>query len=117
MQPPKSLIAEPATVFQMMGGAVFVSAGECILSNQLLRALAANVPELNPADVLNAGASGLRNHFSSAVLPGILNSYMVGLKAAFALGIALAVAAVVSSFGPPIKSIKKKGVHAGLGAA
>lgn len=75
------------------------------------------MPELNPADVLNAGASGLQSHFSSALLPGIMNSYMVGLKGAFALGIALAVAAVVTSFGPPIKSIKKKGMHAAVGAA
>ena len=92
-----------------MGGAICVSAGESILSNRLLQGLAANVPELDPAEVLNVGASELRNHFSSTVLPEIIKSYMVALKGAFSLGIAVAVAAVVTSFGPPIKSIKKKG--------
>lgn len=91
-----------------MGGAILVSAGESILSNRLLQALAINVPELDPAEVLNVGASGLRKHFSPTVLPGITESYTVGLKGAFALGIAVAVAAVVTSFGPPVKSIKKK---------
>lgn len=98
----------------MMGGAIFVSAGESILSNQLLQALAINVPELDPAEVLNVGASGLRTRFSSTLLPGIIESYMVGLKGAFALGTAVAVAAVATSLGPPIKSIKKDRTHAGL---
>ena len=92
----------------MMGGAICVSAGESILSNRLLQALVTNVPELDPAEVLNIGASELRTHFSSTILPEIIKSYMVGLKGAFSLGIAVAVAAVVTSFGPPIKSIKGK---------
>ena len=97
-----------------MGGAILVSAGESILSNQLLRALAINLPEIDPAEVLNVGTSGLRKHFSPTVLPGITESYMVGLKGAFALGIAVAVAAVVTSFGPPIKSVKKDRNDAGF---
>ena len=89
-----------------MGGAIFVSAGESILSNRLLKTLAVNVPQLDSVEVLNLGASGLQTHFSSAVLTGVLTSYMSALKSTFALGIALAVAAVVASLGPPVRSIK-----------
>lgn len=101
----------------MIGGALFVSAAQSIFSNRLLRTLSTNVPGIDPAHILVVGASELRGSFSSAELPGILASYMVGLKGAFALGVALAVAAVVTSFGPPIKSIKGKVAAEATGAA
>ena len=91
----------------MIGGAIFVSAAESILNNRLLQALAVYAPTVNATDVVNIGASWLLKHLESDVLLGIVDSNMVGLKGAFALGIAIAIAAVVTSFGPRIISIKK----------
>ncbi|RDL42232.1 uncharacterized protein BP5553_02211 [Venustampulla echinocandica] len=91
--------------FQMMGGAVFVSVGQSIFTNLLLTNLPPNV---NPADILQTGASSLRERFRSEDLPGIHHAYLTGLKGTFALGIALAVAAVVASLGPPIRTVKNR---------
>lgn len=102
----KSDVLSP--VFQMIGGAMFVSAAQCIFSNRLLQALSIHASEIDREHVLAVGASELRGSFSSTELPGILESYMVGLKGAFALGVALAVTAVIASFGPPVKTIKGK---------
>lgn len=89
------------TVFQLLGGAVFISIAENIFSNQLLQA----VPRLttsgvDPSMVLNTGASSIATRFEPGDVPGIIESYMVGLKAAWILGIALAAAAAVASFSP-----------------
>lgn len=96
---------------------MFVSAAQSIFSNRLLQALSSHAPGVDREHVLTVGASELRGNFSSAELSGILESYMVGLKGAFALGVALAVAAVVTSFGPPIKTIKGKVKIEAAGAA
>ena len=101
----------------MMGGAIFVSAAQSIFSNRLLQALSVRAPDIDSGKVLATGASELRENFSAAELPDILDSYMQGLKGAFALGIALAVVAVVTSFGPPVRSIKGRVVSEAVGAA
>nr|OQO11966.1 hypothetical protein B0A51_17373 [Rachicladosporium sp. CCFEE 5018] len=75
--------------FQTLGGAIWISAGESAFTNSLLAALRVHAPQVNPADVLTAGASGLRAAFTPEQLPGIVDSYMEGLRIAFILGIAL----------------------------
>ncbi|RFU34012.1 hypothetical protein B7463_g2269, partial [Scytalidium lignicola] len=94
--------------FQMMGGAMAISAAQCIFGNRLLAALVTYAPEVDAATVLTLGASELRDHFSGAALSGVLESYMAGLKAAFALGTGVAGMGVLASFFAPIKSLKGK---------
>lgn len=89
----------------MIGGAIFVSVGQSIFSNLLLFSLPADI---DPVEILQIGASELRQRLGEDDLPGVLDAYLAGLKGAFALGVALAVAAVVTSFGPPIKSLKNR---------
>lgn len=92
-----------------------MSVSQSIFSNLLLLNLQTDV---DPLKVLETGASELRNVFSGEHLQDVLDGYMVGLRGTFALGVALGVAAVATSFVPPILSIKKTSVEilAGAGA-
>ena len=93
-------------VFQLIGGAIFVSMAENIFSNRLLDSISSLAPSgISPSDVLNAGATGIEKNFSPQDIPAIIASYMIGLKAAWALGVALAATAAVASFGPERRSI------------
>lgn len=88
----------------MTGGAIFVSIAQAIFSNLLLRSLTTDV---DPTEVLQTGASELRQTFHGTQLDDVLNGYLKGLKGAFALGTAIAVAAVIMSLVSPIRNIKK----------
>lgn len=90
-----------------MGGTVFVSGAQAVFANRLLAALSIHSPDLDAAGVLEIGATELRSHFPEAVLDGILKSYMIGLKDAFAFGTAVAGCAFLASWIAPIKSIKR----------
>jgi MFS transporter, DHA2 family, glioxin efflux transporter len=95
-------------VFQTIGGALFVSAAESIFGNRLLQSVSSNAPGVDPTLILHTGASEIRNVFLGADLPGVLSSYMLGLKGAWALGLALTAGAVVASFGPRRDRIGRK---------
>ena len=76
-------------VFQTIGGAVFVSAGQVAYTNRLKQRIPVLVPGVSPALVVATGATELRNVFSAEQIPGIVLAYMDGLKLTFALAIAL----------------------------
>jgi hypothetical protein len=90
----------------LIGGGIFISAAESIFANRLLQVLRHHAPGVHPAEVLDTGIFQMTGEFSSEDLHGILSSYMVGLKGAWALGVALAVAAAVASWGPENRYIK-----------
>ncbi|KAF2456748.1 MFS multidrug transporter-like protein [Lineolata rhizophorae] len=83
--------------FQTLSGAIFVSVGQSLFANQLVESIPENAPGVNPGLVVATGATELRDVFPSDVLPGVIRSYMDGLKDAYALGIAMAGVAVVTS--------------------
>lgn len=85
-----------------MNGCFLITAGQAIFSNVLLEALPRHAPDVNPALVLGTGAGDIHNVFHGVDLIGVLDSYMVGLKAAFALGLAAAVLCVFISFLAPM---------------
>jgi hypothetical protein len=62
-------------------------------------------PGVNPGLVLLTGASELHNVFPPDVLPGVLEAYMVGLKAAFAVAIAFSSVAFLCSLAIPMKRL------------
>jgi MFS transporter, DHA2 family, glioxin efflux transporter len=74
--------------FQTVGGAFMVSAAQAAFVNVLVKVLPSSVPGVNSAIVLYTGATELRHVFSADQVPGILEAYMRGLKAAFAVGLA-----------------------------
>jgi MFS transporter, DHA2 family, glioxin efflux transporter len=74
--------------FQTVGGAFMVSAAQAAFVNVLVKVLPSSAPGVDPATVLYTGATDLRKVFSADQVPGILEAYMRGLKAAFAIGLA-----------------------------
>ena len=94
-------------VFQTVAGAFSVSAAQSLFTNRLIETLPRNAPGLSPSQVVATGATDLRNTFPNpSDLNGILKSYITGLKASWAVGIALAGVAVLASFAPERKNIK-----------
>jgi MFS transporter, DHA2 family, glioxin efflux transporter len=74
--------------FQTVGGAFMVSAAQAAFVNVLVKVLPSSASGVDPATVLYTGAMDLRKVFSADQVPGILEAYMRGLKAAFAIGLA-----------------------------
>lgn len=100
---------------QTIGGAFFVSAGQVTLSNVLQSSMSKYAPTVDPSEVLGVGVTEIRDHFDAAVVPGIVLSYLEGLKAAYAVAIACAGIAALLSLCAKWTNLKGK-VQAG-GAA
>ncbi|KAE8448022.1 hypothetical protein EG329_009945 [Mollisiaceae sp. DMI_Dod_QoI] len=99
---------------QTIGGALLVSAAQAAFVNTLISQLQVNSPDINPALVIAAGATGLRDAFTEMQLPGLLISYMAALRVAYAISIATGGAAALVGLFAPWTSIKGK---ASMGAA
>jgi hypothetical protein len=87
-----------ALVFQTIGGAFSTSSGQAAFVNRLLHELPRTAPRVNPGLVILTGASELHNVFPPDVLPGVLQAYMAGIKAAFAVGVGFSGAAFISAW-------------------
>lgn len=83
--------------FQTIAGAIWVSVAQALFANNLLSTVPKNVSGVDPHQVAATGATQLRGTFSASQLPGIIRSYMDGLKDAYILAIALSGAAVLVS--------------------
>ncbi|PTB38655.1 hypothetical protein M441DRAFT_172398 [Trichoderma asperellum CBS 433.97] len=92
-----SLITAIILFFQTVGGALFVSAAQGSLVAKLISELPSKAPSVDPAKVIAAGATGIRGVFPAEVIPGILESYLAGIRVAFAIMIAGAGFATVTS--------------------
>lgn len=95
-------------VIQTIGGALIVSAAQAAFVNTLISQLLVNSPGIQPAVVLAAGATGLREAFTEAQLPGVLLSYMTALRVAYAISIATSGAAALVALYAPWSNIKGK---------
>ena len=96
--------------FQTIGGAFMVSSAQAGFTNTLLKKLAIHAPDVDPHAVIAAGATKLRETFTDQQLPGILASYMDGLKVVFIIIVALAGCATITSVAMPWTSVKRKQV-------
>ena len=81
--PSSLLTAQP--VINTIGGAIFVSGGQGAFLATMLEKLGSDAPMVNPLLVIATGASEIRQVFSPQLVPGIIESYMAGLKVAFAV--------------------------------
>lgn len=80
----------PALVFQTIGGSFLVSAAQSAFENRLIATLPHNAPSVEPAKVIQTGATDIWKVFSETEIRGILLSYLNGLHVVFAMAIALA---------------------------
>ena len=81
-----------------VGGAFFLSAAQCAFNNQLVETLTMKLPELDPAVFLTTGATQIREAFTAAQVPVVVNAYMDGLKAIFAITVAAYGTATIIGF-------------------
>lgn len=86
-------LATSVLVFlQSLGGTVFLAVAQNIFSSRLVAELRRNVPNVNPAVVINAGASGLvdsmRKTYPDSV-DGIIESYNRALQNVFLIATVL----------------------------
>lgn len=105
----KAIADSSRLVCQSLGAAYAIAAAQGIFQNELLKVLPTNVPGVNPALVLSAGATSDRSSLPStpALIEGIQKSYVHAIRLTFALGIPLAGIAFLSTpFMPWFKYIQ-----------
>lgn len=84
----------------MIGGSFFLSAAQSAFNNQLIKALATTLPNINPAIALGTGATQIRTAFSASQVPLVVDAYMTALKAVFAITVAaFGLSTVIGFFG------------------
>lgn len=93
-----STVTSTLYFFQVLGGAISISAAQSAFVNVLVASLKTTAPTVDPALVLATGASQLREVFSKADLPGVVEAYMQGIQATFAVATGMAGVAFLLSF-------------------
>jgi hypothetical protein len=113
--------------FQTLGGALFISIGQNVFQNGVIRGTREFVPQLDPKILIDTGATEIRSALENAgkldLLPQALQAYMVGLTDALRVAVATACFTFVASLFMEWRSVKddeakrKKEAAAELGLA
>jgi hypothetical protein len=113
--------------FQSLGGALFISVGQTVFQNGLIRGTHKFAPNLDPTLLLRAGATEIRSVLEKNglldELPGALKAYMQGLTDSYRVAVACTAAGTVAALFFEWKSVKddevrrKKEAGAELGIA
>ena len=98
---------------QLLGGALFVSVANNIFNNKLIENIAASVPNVDPAQVVKAGATSLRNAVDPSDLPAILVAYNDALVKTFQITLVLACISVLGVVFIRWLSVKGKHIEPG----
>lgn len=75
-------------VFLTVGGSFFISAAQCGFNNQLIKYLATHLPGVDAAVALGTGATQIRDVFTAAQIPIVIDAYISGLETVFAIAVA-----------------------------
>jgi MFS family permease len=93
--------------FQNFGGALFVSAGNNVLNDQLVRRITAlNITGLQPMAVLQAGATGIRDIIPAGFLDVVINAYNDSLRLTFQVALILSTLSVIGAVFMEWKNLK-----------
>ncbi|KAL2869744.1 MDR family MFS transporter [Aspergillus lucknowensis] len=84
--------------FVSIGGTFHLSAAQSAFNNQLIRTFAANLPEINAEMALGTGATQIREVFTAAQIPVVVDAYVVSLHSVFAITIAAFGVATLTGF-------------------
>ncbi|KAF8544715.1 major facilitator superfamily domain-containing protein [Trichophaea hybrida] len=97
--------------FQTLGGALFISVGQNVFSNKLVEGIVARIPDMDPARILETGATSLTKTFSGSQLPLILEAYNRAITQSFYAAVAMAVVAFFGGLGMEWVSVKGKKIE------
>ncbi|KAJ7594495.1 major facilitator superfamily domain-containing protein [Mycena floridula] len=103
--------------FNSLGGAIAISIAQNIFSNQLNKQLPIFAPDVDPALVLSAGATHLREVIPPQSIGGVLTAYAKALDTTFIPSIAFASLAVIVALGIQRVNVKGKALDHAAGGA
>jgi hypothetical protein len=98
---------------QTLGGAIFLSVGQNVFTNQLIKNLASVVPDLNPQLVLTVGATEIKNQIPKEFLSGVLIAYNKSITQTFYVSVAGATLSILGAAAVQWKSMKGKDIQMG----
>jgi len=93
---------------QTLGGALFISVGQNVFTNQLIKNLASIVPDLDASIVLRTGATELKNAIDPEYLSGVLAAYNQTLTQTFYVSVACGTMSIIGAVFVEWKSMKGK---------
>lgn len=96
---------------QTLGGALFISVGQNIFTNRLMKNLIVDAPSLDPELVLHTGATNLRR-LDPASISGVLRAYNSAITQTFYISLAMAAFSIAGSALVEWKSVKGKKMDA-----
>ncbi|KAJ7165618.1 major facilitator superfamily domain-containing protein [Mycena crocata] len=100
---------------QTFGGAVFISVAQNVFTNKLVSGLTSQVPGVDSAIVLSAGATSLRNLVDPKYLPTVLSVYNQALVSVYYVSLAMACLSIIGSLAIEWRSVKGKNVEMVMG--
>lgn len=105
-------IATTAIIFvQTFGGALFISVAQNIFTNRLVSNLIADVPSIDPALVLQIGATNLKKAVDPAVIGDVLIAYNSAITQTFYVSVATAALSIFGAVAMEWKSVKGKKIE------
>ncbi|KAI9880358.1 MAG: hypothetical protein M1830_003969 [Pleopsidium flavum] len=105
-----------AIFFNSLGGAISISIAQNIFSNTLIQEIPEHTTGINPALIISAGATHVREVTPPDQLAGVLQAYDLAIRKAFILPIAVGAIAFLFSLLMEWKSVKGKKLLAAGGA-
>jgi len=102
--------------FQQAGGTFFLGIAQPVLLNHLLPAMQQINPQITKAEIITAGATGLKNLVSGQQLTATLIAYAKSLNKVFIISLVMGLFAFCFAFGVEWKSVKGKKVEPSVGS-
>ena len=97
-----------AIFFNSLGGAVAISIAQNVFSNGLKTNLPKYAPGVDTKQIIEAGATYLRQVVKPEDLPGVLRAYMIGLQQSYVISIAVGGIATIFACFVEWKNVKGK---------
>ncbi|MCJ1416197.1 hypothetical protein MMC32_002532 [Xylographa parallela] len=91
--------------FAQVGGSIFVSICQTILSSTLKSQLASTLPDFNATGIASSGATDIQSMVSAQQLPVLLDAYNAGIDNVFYCALGLSCLALIASFFVEWKSV------------
>ncbi|KAF2003436.1 MFS general substrate transporter [Amniculicola lignicola CBS 123094] len=96
---------------QTLGGALFISVGQNVFTNQLIKHLKTAVPDLDSSFVLTVGATELKQRIPASALAGVQAAYNLSLTEVFYVSTATAAVSLLGAAFVEWKSMKGKNIQ------